>query len=70
LLKKIFGPKRDKVTGVKITPPNEELHNVYSTKYLWDIRWAEHVAFLVNIRNAYTILVGNPSRKKQLGRHE
>jgi hypothetical protein len=32
------------------------------------IRWAEHVAGIGEIRNAYNILVGKPEGKRPLGR--
>jgi len=33
------------------------------------VRWARHVARMVELRNAYNILVGKPERKGSLGRH-
>jgi hypothetical protein len=32
------------------------------------MRWAEHVARMVAIRNVYKILAGNPERKSLLGK--
>jgi hypothetical protein len=32
------------------------------------IRWSGHVAEMVEDRNAYRLLVGNPERKRPLGR--
>ena len=49
-LKKIFDPKRDKVTGEWRRIHNEDIHNFYSSPYitrvvkLRRIRWARHVA--------------------------
>jgi hypothetical protein len=49
LLRRIFGPKRDEVTGWRILC-NEELHNLYSSPgvnrmiKLRRMRWAGHVA--------------------------
>jgi hypothetical protein len=53
---------------------NEELHNFYYSpsiirimKSRW-MRWAGHVARMWEKRNAYSILVGKPERKRSLGR--
>jgi hypothetical protein len=49
VLRRIFGPKRDEVTGCLRKLRNEELHNLYSTPSiirmikLRRIRWAGHV---------------------------
>jgi hypothetical protein len=49
-LRKIFGPKRDEVTGDWRKLHNEELHNLYSSPSIIRIinsgrtRWAGHVA--------------------------
>jgi hypothetical protein len=68
VLRSIFRPKRDEVTGGWRKLHNEELHNLYSTPSI--IRmiksrrmiWAGLVARMVEKRNAYRILVGNPER--------
>jgi hypothetical protein len=50
VLRRIFGPKRDDVTGVWRKLHNEELHNLYSSPSIVRViksrrmRWAEHVA--------------------------
>jgi hypothetical protein len=50
VLRRIFGPKRDKVTGDWAKLHNEELHNLYSSPNLIRMfksrrmRWAGHVA--------------------------
>jgi hypothetical protein len=49
VLRRIFGPKMDKVTGEWIKPHNEEPHDLYSSPTVVRviksrIRWAEHVA--------------------------
>jgi PAS domain-containing protein len=48
LLRRIFGPKRDEVTGEWRKLHNEELHDLYSSATLvrvikWRMRWTEHV---------------------------
>jgi hypothetical protein len=46
-LRRIFGPKRDEVTGEWRKLHNEELHNLYSSPdIITIIRWAGHVAYM------------------------
>jgi hypothetical protein len=72
--RKIFGPKRDDVTGGWRKLHNEELPDLYSLPSIIRIiksrrmRWAGHVARMGEKRNAYTLLVGNPEGKRPLGR--
>jgi hypothetical protein len=63
---RIFGPKRDKVTGGWRKQHNEELHSLYSSPSI--IKNAGHVAQMGVKRKAYRILVGNPEGKRPLGR--
>jgi hypothetical protein len=50
ILRRIFGPKRDDVTGDWRKLHNDELHNLYSSPNISRMiksrrmRWAEHVA--------------------------
>jgi hypothetical protein len=50
VLRRIFGPKRDEVTGGWRKLHSEELHNLYSSPSIIRMiksrrmRWAEHVA--------------------------
>jgi hypothetical protein len=73
VLRKIFGPKRNKVTGERRKLHNEELHDLYSSPSIIRImksrsmRWAEHVARMGEKRNAYRLLVGKPEGKRPLG---
>jgi hypothetical protein len=52
VLRRIFGPKRDEVTGEWRNLHNEELHDLYSSQSIIIIikarrmRWAGHVARL------------------------
>jgi hypothetical protein len=74
VLRRIFGPKRDGVTGGWRKLHNEELHNLYSSPIIIRImkskrmRWAGHVARMGEKRKAYTLLVRKPEGKRPLGR--
>jgi hypothetical protein len=69
VLRRIFGLKRDEVTGVWRKVHNEELHNLYFSPRIirmFKSRWmglAGHVARMEEKRNAYRILVGKPKGK-------
>jgi hypothetical protein len=71
---RIFGTKRDEVTGSWRKLHNEELHNLYYSSSTIRIiksrrmRRAGHVARMGEKRNAYRILVGKPEGKRPLGR--
>jgi hypothetical protein len=74
--RRIFGPKRDEVTGGWRKLHNEKLHDLYSlpsTRIIriikWRrMRWAGHVARRGEERNAYRLWVENPGGERQLGR--
>jgi hypothetical protein len=74
VLRKIFGPKRDEVTGKWRKLHNEELHNLYSSPDIIRqvksrrMRWAGHVARMGEERKMYKVLVGKPEGKRPLGR--
>ncbi|PNF41811.1 hypothetical protein B7P43_G02047 [Cryptotermes secundus] len=74
VLRRIFGPKRDEVTGVLRKLPNEELHNLYSSPSIIRniksrrMRWVGYVAGTEEKWNAHRILVGKPEGKRPLGR--
>jgi hypothetical protein len=74
VLRRIFGPKRDEMTGEWRKLHNEELHNLYSSPNIIRIikarkmRWAGHVARMGENRNAYRLLVGRPEGRRPLGR--
>jgi hypothetical protein len=73
-LRRIFGPKRDEVTGGWRKLHNEELHGLYSSPSIIGIiksgrmRWAGHVARMGEKKNAYRLFVGNPEGKRPPGR--
>jgi hypothetical protein len=72
VLRRIFGPKRDDVTGGWRKLHNEELHNLYSSPNIIRMikskrmRWAGHVARMGETRNVYRILVGKPEGERLL----
>jgi hypothetical protein len=74
VLRRIFGPKRDEVTGAWRKLHNEELHDLYSSPSIIRIiksrrmRWTGYVAGMGEKRNAYRLLVGKPEGKIPLGR--
>jgi hypothetical protein len=76
VLRRIFGPKRDEVTGGWRKLHNEELHGLYSSPSIVRVikartmRWTGHVAHMGEVRNAYNILVGRPEGRRPLGRHK
>jgi hypothetical protein len=70
VLRRIFGPKRDEVTGGWRKLHNEELHNLYSSPNISyrmiksrKMRWAGHIARMGETINACKILVGKPEGK-------
>jgi hypothetical protein len=74
VLRRIFEPKRDEVTGEWRKLHNEELHDLYSSPSLIRIiksrrmRWTGHVARMREKRNAYRLLVGKLKGRRRLGR--
>jgi hypothetical protein len=74
VLRRIFGPNRDKVTGEYSKLHSGELHNLYSSADIIRqikprrMRWVGHVAHVGEGRNAYRVLVGKPEGKRLLER--
>jgi hypothetical protein len=74
VLRRIFGPKWDGVTGGWRKLHNEELHNLYTSPSIIRIvksrrmRWAGHVARMGEKRNVYRLLVRKSEGKRPLGR--
>jgi len=74
VLRRIFGPKRDEVTGEWRKLHNEELNNLYSSpNIVWVIKsrrmiWAGHVARMGEGRGVYRALAGKPEGRRPLGR--
>jgi hypothetical protein len=74
VLRRIFGPKSDEVTGEWRKLHNEELHNFYSCPGIIRriksrrMRWAAHVALMREEKYVYKVLVGKPEGKRPFGR--
>jgi hypothetical protein len=74
VLRRIFGPKRDRVTGGWRRLSNEEFHSLYSSSSVIRIiklrrmRWTGHVTRIEEKRNVYRLFVGKPKVKRPLGR--
>jgi hypothetical protein len=72
VLRRIFGPKRDEITGEWRKLHSEELHILYfSPNVIRQIksrrmRWAGHVARMGEERNVYKILMGKQEERDHL----
>jgi hypothetical protein len=74
MLRKIFGPRRNEVTGEWRRLHNEELLALYFSTNIIRVmksrkkRWAGHVARMGDKRGSYRTLVGKPEKWRSLGR--
>jgi hypothetical protein len=74
LLWRVFGPKREEVTGEWRKIHNKELNDLYSLPNIVRVvksrrmRWARHVARMGEERVVHRILVWKPEGKRPLGR--
>jgi hypothetical protein len=72
VLRRIFGPKRDEITGE--WRELEDLRDLYSLPSMIRtiksrrMRWAGHIARMGEKRNAYMLLVEKSEGKRPLGR--
>jgi hypothetical protein len=72
VLRRIFGPEKDEVTGEWRKLHNEELNDLYSSPNIFRVikssimRWAGHVARMGERRVLYRVLVGKPEGRKHL----
>ena len=73
VLRIIFVPRRDEVTGEWRRLHNEELNDLYCSPNKVRVvksrrmRWAGHVARMGEERGVYRVLVGKPVRRRPLG---
>jgi hypothetical protein len=69
-LRRVFGPKRDEVTGEWRKLHNEELNDLYSLPNIVRVvkskrmRWAVHVARMGEDIGGRRVLVGKPEGKR------
>ena len=74
MLSRIFGPRRDEVTGEWRELQNEELNVLYTSPIIVRViksrrmSWAGHVARMEARRGVYRGLVGKPEGKRPLWR--
>jgi hypothetical protein len=72
VLRRIFGPKRDEVTGTWRRLHNEELNDLYSSPNITRVitskrmRWAGNLALMGEWGGAFRVLVGSPKERGQL----
>jgi hypothetical protein len=70
VVRRIFGSKRNEVTGEWRKVHNEELHNFYSPPYIIRqvksrrMRWAGHVARMGKERKVYRVFGGKDRMKE------
>jgi hypothetical protein len=74
VLRRVFGPTRDEMTGEWRKLHNEELNDLYSLPNIVRVvksrrmRWAGHMARMGEDRGVHRVLVGEPEGKRPLGR--
>jgi len=74
VLRRIFGPERDELTGEWRKLHNKALNDLYCSPNIVRMiksrrmRWVGHVARMGEGRGVYRVLVGNPEGKRPLGR--
>jgi hypothetical protein len=74
VLRRIFGPKRDEVTGEWSKLHNKELNDLYSSPNIVQViksrrlRWVGHAAHKRKRKGIYRVFVRKPEGKRSLGR--
>jgi hypothetical protein len=74
VLRRVFGPKKDEVTGKWRKIHNEELNDLYCSPNIVRViksrrmRWVVHVARMRERRGIYRVLMGKPEGKRTIGR--
>jgi hypothetical protein len=72
LLRRIFWPKRDEVTGERRKLHNDELNNLYSSPNIVRViksrimRWVGHAARMEERRGVYRVVVGKIRERDHL----
>jgi len=73
VLRRIFGPKSDEVTGEWRKLHKEELNDLYCSRNIVQVtksrrmRWAGHLAHVGERRGIYRVLVAKPDGKRPFG---
>ena len=73
VLRRVFGPKKDEVTGEWRKLHNEEISDLYPLPNIMRVvksrrrRWTGHVARMGEGRGVHRVLVGKPEGKRPLG---
>jgi hypothetical protein len=74
VLTRILGPKREEMTGCYINMHKDEFHNLYPSPDINKViklrrkRWAGHAARMVEMRNAFEVLVVQLEARRPLER--
>jgi len=74
VLRRIFGPKRNEVTGEWKKLHKEELNDLYSSPNIFRViksrrmRWTGHAARIGERKGVYSVLVGKPEGKRSIGK--
>jgi hypothetical protein len=74
VLRKVFGPNKDEVTGKWRRLHNEELYDLYSLLHVIRViksrrmSWERSKEPVADRRGAYGVLVGRPGGRRPLGR--
>jgi hypothetical protein len=74
VLMRVFGPKKDKATGVWRKLHKNQLHDLYSSTTIVLViksrrmRWAGYVARMGEERGVHRLLLAKPEGKRSLGR--
>jgi len=74
ILHRVFGPRRDEVTGEWRRLHIEELNDLYFSPNIVRViksrrmSWAGHVARMGEERGVYRVLVGKPEGRRPMGR--
>jgi len=74
VLRRLFGPRKDEVTGEYRKLHKDELNDLYSSPNIVRViksrrmRWARHVARMGEERVMYRVFLGKPEVRRPLGR--